>query len=191
VAEGEGPKVTRHAESAHAQMLQQMRADGISYRRIARVLGYHLSTIADCARGDHAPRVNLQRDIETLWEQWRQRAAEQSDCDGSVAKIPVEGSTDMARHKTATQAHTFARGGVQPRPGQAGTKMTRHEYILNAVQYAKRGNELPTAKLNPDIVREIRENRNGETHGATAKRYGVHYNTVMRIRHYEAWRHVR
>jgi len=172
-------------------MLQQMRADGTSYRRIARVLGYHLSTIADCARGDHAPRVNLQRDIETLWEQWRQRAAEQSDSNRGIAQMEVEGRSGVARHTTTPQAHPAARGGVQFGSGQAGAEMTRHEYILNAVQYAKRGNELPTAKLNPEIVRQIRENRNGETHGATAKRFGVHYNTVMRIRHYEAWRHVR
>jgi hypothetical protein len=180
-----------YANSAHAQMLRQMLVEQ-SLAKLAAKLGYAKATIQHAATGRNHAGKNLQRDIETLWEQWRQRAAEQSYRYGGIAQMEVEGRSSVARHTTTPQAHTASIGGVQPGPGQAGAaEMTRHEYILNAVQYAKRGNELPTAKLNPEIVREIRENRNGETHGATAKRFGVHYNTVMRIRHFEAWRHVR
>jgi hypothetical protein len=69
--------------------------------------------------------------------------------------------------------------------------MTREEYRLTACLHARRGNELSNARLNPDAVRAIRANVRGETDKEQARRYGVHYNTITRIRHFEAWRHVR
>jgi DNA-binding transcriptional regulator YiaG len=53
-----------------------------------------------------------------------------------------------------------------------------------------RGKQLPNAKLDPDAVRAIRENRRGMTDQQQAEQYGVSPNTVFRVRHYEAWRHV-
>ena len=53
-----------------------------------------------------------------------------------------------------------------------------------------RGNQLPNAKLNPDLVRAIRENRRGMTDKQQAEVYGVNPNTIFRVRHYAAWRHV-
>ena len=42
--------------------------------------------------------------------------------------------------------------------------MTRHEYRNGgALQYTKRGNDLPQARLTPELVREIRANRQGMT----------------------------
>jgi hypothetical protein len=53
-----------------------------------------------------------------------------------------------------------------------------------------RGNQLPNAKLNPDLVRAIRENRRGMTDKQQSDLYDVHPNTIFRVRHYAAWRHV-
>ena len=38
-------------------------------------------------------------------------------------------------------------------------------------------------KLTPDQVREIRKNRYGRTDKDQAERYGVHKNTIFRVRH--------
>ena len=45
-----------------------------------------------------------------------------------------------------------------------------------------RGNRLPQAKLSPDVVSYIRENRRGETARQLAERFGVHSNTIDRCR---------
>ena len=68
--------------------------------------------------------------------------------------------------------------------------MTRNEYLSTAIFTAKRGFDLPQSKLNPELVREIRTNRHGMTARAQADRYGVHYRTIEKVRHYETWRHV-
>ena len=38
-------------------------------------------------------------------------------------------------------------------------------------------------KLTPEQVREIRKNRYGKTDKAQAAKYGVHKNTIFRVRH--------
>ena len=68
--------------------------------------------------------------------------------------------------------------------------MTRDEYLSTLIITARRGTDLPQSKLNPDLVREIRTNRHGMTARAQASRYGVHYRTIEKVRHYETWRHV-
>ena len=50
-----------------------------------------------------------------------------------------------------------------------------------------RGNQLPHSKLNPQLVRMIRANREGMSDKARASQLGVHYNVIWRVRHYEAW----
>ena len=56
---------------------------------------------------------------------------------------------------------------------------------------AKRGNDLPHAKLDPELVRQIRANRNGWTAKRWAQHLGVHLRTVEAVRSYKNWRHVR
>ena len=68
--------------------------------------------------------------------------------------------------------------------------MNRNEYLSTLIITARRGLDLPQSKLNPDLVREIRINRHGMTARAQADRYGVHYRTIEKVRHYETWRHV-
>lgn len=68
--------------------------------------------------------------------------------------------------------------------------MNRDEYLLNPSFFAKRGNDLPHAKLNPEKVREIKINRKGETAKQMAARHGVPYRTIEKIRSGETWKFV-
>jgi hypothetical protein len=69
--------------------------------------------------------------------------------------------------------------------------MKRHEYALwGAKALAVRGEALPHARLNADTVRTIRANPLGLTARELASRYGVHYRTIEKVRHYETWGHV-
>ena len=69
--------------------------------------------------------------------------------------------------------------------------MTRQEYLNGgALQSAMRGNDLPQARLTPDLVRDIRANRNGMTARQWAASIGCHYRTVEKVRHYETWIHI-
>jgi hypothetical protein len=68
--------------------------------------------------------------------------------------------------------------------------MTRAEYVSNAIIIARRGLDLTQSKLSPELVREIRINRHGLTAKAQATKYGVHYRTIEKVRHYETWRHI-
>jgi hypothetical protein len=68
--------------------------------------------------------------------------------------------------------------------------MTRSEYLSTSISTAKRGSDLPQSKLNPELVREIRTNRHGMTAKAQAAKYGVHYRTIEKVRHFASWRHV-
>jgi hypothetical protein len=68
--------------------------------------------------------------------------------------------------------------------------MNRTEYVQTAVFTARRGLDLPQSKLTPDLVREIRINRQGLTARGQAEKYGVHHRTIEKVRHYETWRHV-
>lgn len=69
-------------------------------------------------------------------------------------------------------------------------KVSREIYLLNPEIYAKRGNDLPHAKLNPDNVREIRTNRRGETAKQLASRFGVHHRTIDKIRDGKTWKYI-
>lgn len=69
--------------------------------------------------------------------------------------------------------------------------ITRREYLQNTIQYTKRGNELPHAKLDADKVRKIRIAVDaGATSKSLAAEYGVHIRTIEKIRSYETWVHV-
>ena len=68
--------------------------------------------------------------------------------------------------------------------------MTRSEYLSTLKINARRGSDLPQSKLNPKLVREIRTNRFGMTAKAQAAKYGVHYRTIEKVRHFASWRHV-
>lgn len=69
--------------------------------------------------------------------------------------------------------------------------MNREEYLIRVHEFCKRGTELPGAKINDDIVREIRTNRHGLTDKQQAEKYGVHHQLVYKIRKRERWSHVR
>ena len=68
--------------------------------------------------------------------------------------------------------------------------MNRAEYISTAAFMARRGLDLPQSKLTPNLVREIRINRHGLTARGQAEKYGVHFRTIEKVRHFETWRHV-
>lgn len=68
--------------------------------------------------------------------------------------------------------------------------MTRSEYVSNAIIIARRGLDLTQSKLSPELVREIRINKHGLTAKGQAAKYGVHYRTIEKVRHYETWRHI-
>jgi hypothetical protein len=69
--------------------------------------------------------------------------------------------------------------------------MTRTEYRNGgALQHAIRGNALPHARLTPDLVRDIRANRQGLTARQWAATIGCHYRTIEKVRHYETWIHI-
>ena len=66
--------------------------------------------------------------------------------------------------------------------------MNRREY-LNGGSYlsALRGNDLPQAKLNEEIVGEIRKNIKGLTMKQMAEKYGVHKNTIQSVIYRRTW----
>lgn len=52
------------------------------------------------------------------------------------------------------------------------------------------GTQRHNARLNPEIVKWIRQNPKGMTAKAQAEKLGVHYRTVEKVRQFESWRHV-
>ena len=69
--------------------------------------------------------------------------------------------------------------------------MNRSEYLsTGAILTARRGIDLPQARLDPGKVKEIRINRHGLTAKEQAILYGVHYRTIEKVRYYDTWRHV-
>jgi hypothetical protein len=68
--------------------------------------------------------------------------------------------------------------------------MIRADYLPRACEFARRGNECTNAKLNPDRVRQIRENRYGWTTKRFAKEFGCHYRTIEKVQYFETWTHV-
>jgi DNA-binding transcriptional regulator YiaG len=65
--------------------------------------------------------------------------------------------------------------------------LTRAEWLSGgtAALYAKRGADLPQARLTPEQVRAIRAST--EPAQPVAQRYGVHENTVRAIRNRDRW----
>jgi hypothetical protein len=77
------------------------------------------------------------------------------------------------------------------RPGSKHN-ISRNDYLCDTLKYAKRGNELPHAKVNPDIVRKIRIQADaGITAKSQASEYGVHIRTIEAIRSYKTWQSVK
>ena len=70
-------------------------------------------------------------------------------------------------------------------------RMSREEYLDNAHALAARGNQLPHAKLTPDIVRAIRANKDDWTARQWAAHLGVHRRTIDAVREYRNWGWVR
>ena len=66
----------------------------------------------------------------------------------------------------------------------------RDQWYNQAFLYAKRGNELPQAKVTPELVRKIRENRHGWPRRKWAESTGLHIRTIDKICTYETWAHV-
>jgi len=67
----------------------------------------------------------------------------------------------------------------------------RNTYLCDTLKYAKRGNELPHAKVNNEIVRKIRiQAEQGITAKCQASEHGVHIRTIEAIRSYKTWVHV-
>ena len=69
--------------------------------------------------------------------------------------------------------------------------MTRAEYLANPHPYCRRGNDLPHARLTPDLVRAIRRNVHGWTAKQWAQHLGLHIRTIEGVRVFRTWRHVR
>ena len=69
-------------------------------------------------------------------------------------------------------------------------KVSREIYLLSPEIYAKRGNDLPQSKLNPEKVRYIRINRYGKTAKQLAEMFGVHNRTIEKIRDGKTWKFV-
>ena len=69
--------------------------------------------------------------------------------------------------------------------------ISRSDYLCDPRKYAKSGNQLPHAKVNPEIVRNIRmASGQGVTAKCQASEYGLHIRTIEAIRSYKTWRHV-
>ena len=69
--------------------------------------------------------------------------------------------------------------------------MTRDEYRASGAKLtAKRGNDLPHAKLNPETVRAIRANVAKMTAKEWADSLGLHQRTIDKVRTFGSWRHV-
>ena len=67
--------------------------------------------------------------------------------------------------------------------------MNRDDYLSRAYEFARRGEQLPHARLNTDLVRQIRSNR-AMTAKQWAEKLGVHERTITGAREYRTWRHV-
>ena len=69
--------------------------------------------------------------------------------------------------------------------------MTRQDYVTwGASVTCKRGEALPQAKLDPDKVRAIRQNRHGYTAKQWASLLGLHIRTIEAVNARKTWVHV-
>jgi|688.fasta_scaffold101027_2 hypothetical protein len=73
----------------------------------------------------------------------------------------------------------MAKGVWRPR----SERMPRDEYLARAYEFAHAKN----AKLSDEIAHCIRTNRQGLTDQQQAELYGVHKNTIYKIRHHLAY----
>jgi hypothetical protein len=69
--------------------------------------------------------------------------------------------------------------------------MTRADYLACPHLYCRRGNDLPHARLTPDLVREIRRTASSRTARQWAESLGLHVRTIEGVRSFRTWRHVR
>lgn len=69
--------------------------------------------------------------------------------------------------------------------------MNRAEYLQCPRLYAKRGEQLPTAKLTNASVRQMRADYGPLTANQLAERYGVSKSLVEKIVSFQRWVHVR
>lgn len=80
--------------------------------------------------------------------------------------------------------------------------LERDNYLANASQYARRGNQLTHAKLCPEKVKQIRDAvakrddlkqyiREELSNDALAKKLGVHVRTIERVTQNTAWFHIK
>lgn len=70
--------------------------------------------------------------------------------------------------------------------------MTRAEYRNGgALLTAPRGNQLPHARLTPELVKAIRSNADNLTAQQWAQLLNVHIRTIDGVRAFRTWRHVR
>jgi len=99
----------------------------------------------------------------------------------------------MSRMRSSA-GHAWVRSGggilreLQAIAMERGSHVTRDEYLCRTVELARRGNELPHAKLTPELVRELRAS--SDTPQRCADKLGLHKRTIEKVRHYETWRHV-
>jgi hypothetical protein len=74
-------------------------------------------------------------------------------------------------------------------------RVNRHSYLCSARLYARRGSDLPHAKLTDEAVRAIRAEHRpySRTHGAPAlaRKYNLHRRTIEKVLSYASWVHVR
>lgn len=75
-------------------------------------------------------------------------------------------------------------------------RVERDEYLLRAVEFAKRGADLPQTKLTADAIAEIRqaaidrdrlrrEITDRLSNAALAKKFGVHHRTIEKVISFE------
>lgn len=66
----------------------------------------------------------------------------------------------------------------------------RHEYEVRVHEFTRRGEDLPQAKLNAEIVRKLRETTYLIPAREWADRLGVSKSAIERARQGETWGHV-
>lgn len=69
-------------------------------------------------------------------------------------------------------------------------KISREEWRQTAQAYCRRGNDLPQARLNPELVRKIRRNPQGWTARRWAEELGMHVRSIEKVQRRESWAHV-
>lgn len=68
--------------------------------------------------------------------------------------------------------------------------MTREEYLHHPATFAKRGTDLPQARLDASSVREIRREYGPKTARQLASQHGVSKRCIERVVAWETWIHV-